>query len=560
RPPRSKLTSEIKLHLCGSYFDLDKELLASKSARIAKILRENPQENLSVSLHDIPADSETIEIVAKFCHGFDVDLTPENAVPVICAAHYLAMTESHCPDNLQNRAVVYFQREVLPSWTNCLKALKNSVNLLHHAAKLGLLDLCVDSVVAMVREDPRLLGDPLRDGEMPTSYRPNPRRKLFDLCWKSEDLTSLPLELYEPIVESLVLNRVPGEFIASNLCEYARTWLFSGDDDDTPMYETRSKRLTVEALVRMLLPDGGKKGSDPPIVVPSPILFRLLRYAVALEATAECRSRLETAIGRQLDRATPADLMIPSRGYSKGEKYDTECVRRILKNFYCSYAAAEAEDGGGSRLTRVSELIEEFLAEISSDGGTKISTFTEFAEMSAAAASSTGRSCDGIYRAVDIYLERHREMTKSEREELCKVVDCSRMSGEALQHAAQNERLPVRVVVQALFVVQLKLRETVASRRVEATERQKREEEEEEVEEEEEEEEEEDEAVRAEIEKMGSKVMELEKECCMMRREIESSRQQQQQKVSVWKEVKRKFGCVGTAAKNDCNCHVKKKK
>ena len=39
-------------------------------------------------------------------------------------------------------------------------------------------------------------------------------------------------------------------------------------------------------------------------------------------------------------------------------------------------------------------------------------------------------------------------MTEHERKKLCRVMDCQRLSLEACLHAAQNERLPLRVVVQ----------------------------------------------------------------------------------------------------------------
>lgn len=42
-------------------------------------------------------------------------------------------------------------------------------------------------------------------------------------------------------------------------------------------------------------------------------------------------------------------------------------------------------------------------------------------------------------------------------------MNCQKLSLEASTHAAQNERLPLRVVVQVLFFEQLKLRTSVAS-------------------------------------------------------------------------------------------------
>ncbi|XP_039004761.1 BTB/POZ domain-containing protein At1g30440-like [Hibiscus syriacus] len=43
------------------------------------------------------------------------------------------------------------------------------------------------------------------------------------------------------------------------------------------------------------------------------------------------------------------------------------------------------------------------------------------------------------------------------------VMDCQKLSLEACTHAAQNERLPLRIVVQILFFEQLQLRTSIAS-------------------------------------------------------------------------------------------------
>lgn len=56
----------------------------------------------------------------------------------------------------------------------------------------------------------------------------------------------------------------------------------------------------------------------------------------------------------------------------------------------------------------------------------------------------------------------HPWLTESEREQVCRLMNCQKLSIEASTHAAQNERLPLRVVVQVLFFEQLRLRTYVA--------------------------------------------------------------------------------------------------
>ncbi|XP_073040775.1 BTB/POZ domain-containing protein At3g03510-like [Primulina eburnea] len=542
--PKARPPSEVQFHIGGSVFALDKELLAPKSEKIAKLLKQSPHENPSQLLHDIPADQDSLEIVERFCQGYEINLSTENIVRVACLAHYLGMTESHCPNNLLNKTIVFFEQEIIPSWNKSIKALKTTENVLQEALQLGLVDYCVESVVSKVLEDPGLLGEPIKNlvsdddsDENGNGLRQaSVRRKLFDHDWKSEDLTILSLRLYEYIICMMLRRKVPQEYVAANLCDYAKKWLFYKRGDDASVYLENSQREIVEVLEGLLPRQKG--------VLPSTFLFGMLHFAMALGAKPECKNGLEIRIGNQLDHVSVKDLLIPCQGSSKDEQYDTECVRRILKIFYSNYTGP-----GDSGLLSVAELIDEFLAEISADIDLKKTTFMAFADMSVAASAGTPRTSDGIYRAIDIYLDKHRYLTESEKEELCRFLDCNKMTREACEHAAQNNKLPTRVVVQVLFVGQLKLRDEIAKevkiyggglKKVAEVEEQGKED------------------VVTEIEEIGNKILALESECSAMRREI-SCKNVKSPRKNIWKEMKRKLGCATTSI-HECDCHVRKKK
>lgn len=53
-------------------------------------------------------------------------------------------------------------------------------------------------------------------------------------------------------------------------------------------------------------------------------------------------------------------------------------------------------------------------------------------------------------------LQEHPSLTKSERKKLCGLMDIKKLTTDVSMHAAQNERLPVRVVVQVLFFEQVR--------------------------------------------------------------------------------------------------------
>lgn len=521
------------------------------------MLKEHPREDHSHVLKDAIADPETFELVARFCHGYEINLSTENVIHVACVAHYLGMTDSHCTNNLLTKAVDFFECQIISSWNKSIRALKAAENILQQAMDLGLVDACVESIITKSLEHPQLLGEPMKnitsndDGEdNGNAFRPNVRRKLFDFDGMSEDLTMLSLRLFEPIISAMIRRELPAEYVSAAVCQYAKKWVLSNMKlvDDGPIYKRNIHREIIEAVERML-PTKSR-------LLPCALLFEMLQSAITLDASSECRNGIEVRIGKQLDQATVKDLLIPSQGYAKEELYDTDCIRRILKNFYNNYTGTD-----GRKLVTVAELIENFLIEIAGDIDLKMRTFISIAELSIAVSEGIHRNSDGIYRAIDVYFDRHRYLIESEREEVCRILDCNKMSPEACEHAAQNERLPLRVVVQVLFVVQLQMRESIPKEIQGPDDRLL-------LFKDDEEEEEEaatrasncEEEVRAEMEKMGSKVLELEQECLMMRREIQngSCLKAKNGKVNMWKEMKRKFGCITST--HDCNCHVKKKK
>ncbi|KAK6160538.1 hypothetical protein DH2020_003919 [Rehmannia glutinosa] len=98
--------------------------------------------------------------------------------------------------------------------------------------------------------------------------------------------------------------------------------------------------------------------------------------------------------------------------------------------------------------------IDGYLAEIAKDHNLSLSMFMTTAEM---VSKFSRPSHDGLYRAIDTYLKAHPSISKSERKKICRLMDCKKLSADACMHAVQNERLPLRVVVQVLFFEQIRV-------------------------------------------------------------------------------------------------------
>lgn len=59
-------------------------------------------------------------------------------------------------------------------------------------------------------------------------------------------------------------------------------------------------------------------------------------------------------------------------------------------------------------------------------------------------------------------VQAHPWLSDTEKEELCNIIDYQKLSIHACAHASQNDRLPLRVVLQVLFFEQLHLRTALA--------------------------------------------------------------------------------------------------
>ncbi|KAM1140090.1 hypothetical protein ACFX19_040901 [Malus domestica] len=78
-----------------------------------------------------------------------------------------------------------------------------------------------------------------------------------------------------------------------------------------------------------------------------------------------------------------------------------------------------SSSGEEDKMNHQREILEavERLLPLASDIG-KIDTFDELAEMSNAASLGIQRTLNGIYRAVHVYLDKHRNLTEMEQEEV----------------------------------------------------------------------------------------------------------------------------------------------
>lgn len=465
------LASDVIVEVKDFSFHLHKFPLLLRS-RVLEHLIGRDQRNCVLQLHDLPGGAKTFLLVAKFCYGVKFELAASNVVSLHCAAEYLQMSEEYGEKNLIAQTET-FLNEIFSDWTGSIKALESCEEVLPFAEELNIVSRCISTLAMKVCVDPSLFSWPMSGNGMVLWNGIHVVTKSDPVSedWWYEDASFLSLYLYKRLILAIESRGIKPEKIAGSIINYAKRHLplcresgFQNGSHGAPF--DSDKRTLLEEIVELL--------PNQKNVTPTEFLLKLLRTSMILHASPSCRDSLERMIGAQLDQAAVEDIMIPNVGYSVETLYDIDCVQRILDHFMVAYQEELEYDSNSmdddrqliagdshslSPITTVSNLVDRYLAEVAPDVNLKLSKFQSLAAVIPDYARPLE---DGIYRSIDIYLKAHPWLTESEKEQLCRLMNCQKLSLEASTHAAQNERLPLRVIVQVLFFEQLRLRNSVS--------------------------------------------------------------------------------------------------
>ncbi|KAL6848018.1 hypothetical protein ACP4OV_022146 [Aristida adscensionis] len=223
---------------------------------------------------------------------------------------------------------------------------------------------------------------------------------------------------------------------------------------ESPTATWLKRRLLLESLVAALPPDaGGAAAAAGDDGITCDFLLKLLRAGSMVGAEAAMLRDLEARAARRLDQATLGAVMIPAFGHgghaAPALLLDVPLVLRLVRGFFKDGAAAKvAAGGGGAAAARVARLVDAYLAEAALEAGLRPA---ELEELARAVPAHARPADDALYRAVDTYLKAHPNTSKEERKSLCRLIDARKLTAEAAAHAVQNDRLPVRSVMQVLF-------------------------------------------------------------------------------------------------------------
>ncbi|XP_019414095.1 PREDICTED: BTB/POZ domain-containing protein At3g44820 isoform X2 [Lupinus angustifolius] len=480
----AELPSDICISIEGVNFHLHKFPLVTRCGKIARAHEESKNtdgKTLCMVLEDFDCGPDTFLLVANFCYGFRVELTARNVVLVYCAADHLEMTDEFGEDNLLSKSDSLFHRSILRNWKDCILALQSSEPVLSMAEKLHLVGKCLSALSMMVCTDPSLFGWPMMMyGSLQSpggsilwnGINTGARLRCSESDWWYEDISYLSVSLFERLIKTMQMRGIRSEKLAGAIMHYCRKYLPGLDrwqgGQGSKTRTVASFSLTPAAVdqsvllesIEKLLPE--KKGDSF-----CRFLLGLVRVALILNVNQTCRDSLEKRVGMQLELATLDSLLIPN--FSDSDTlYNTECIERIVHHFMSPGSSMPAfspssidpqTSPSSESLRKVAKLIDSYIAEIASDVNLKPGKIRSLAE----ALPDSSRSLhDGLYRALDTYFKAHPWLSDKEKEDLCSTIDYQKLSFHACAHASQNDRLPLRVILQVSFFEQLQLRTAIA--------------------------------------------------------------------------------------------------
>ncbi|KAL7236028.1 hypothetical protein ACSBR1_019335 [Camellia fascicularis] len=506
------IPSDFLIQIGDSTFHLHKYPLLSRSGKMNTIIYETRDSDLEkIVLDDLPGGPEAFELAAKFCYGIAVNLTATNISDLRCAAEYLEMTEDLEEGNLIFKTEAFLSYVALSSWRDSILVLKSCEKLSPWAENLHIVRRCSESIAWKACANPKGIkwaytGKPLKvssprwnesKDSTPGEHQPVPSD------WWFEDVSILRIDHFIRVLTAIRVKGMRFESIGAAIMHYAAKWLpglikegtvttedgsnnsnnhgsnsswkgglhliVTGTKDGVANIQAKDQRMIIESLISIIPP---QKDS-----VSCSFLLRLLRVANMSKVAHALVTDLEKRVGMQFEQASLPDLLIPS--YNKSETlYDVDLVQRLLEHFlvqeqtessspnaesFSEIHVYEETQTGHNVLNakmRVARLVDSYLTEVSRDRNLSLAKFQVLAE----SLPESARTCnDGLYRAIDSYLKAHPTLSEHERKRLCRIMDCQKLSIDACMHAAQNERLPLRVVVQVLFSEQVKISNAIAN-------------------------------------------------------------------------------------------------
>ncbi|MFS8020528.1 putative BTB/POZ domain, NPH3 domain, NPH3/RPT2-like family protein [Helianthus anomalus] len=455
RSVSSEVSSDLVVQVNGTRYLLHKFPLLSKCLKLQKLCSESPESTQHQTIHltDFPGGTESFELCAKFCYGIKITISAHSIVSARCAAERLQMTENVEKGNLVYKLDAFFNYCILNGWKDSIVTLQTTKCFQLWSEELGITSRCIEAIASKV------ISNPLKVN-LSRNYLTQETDKDDISGWWVEDLSELGIDLYwRTMIVVKSCDKVSAKLVGDALRIYASKWI---QNVSKILENDQNSRLLLESIVSLLPVER--------TAVSCSFLLKLLKAANILGASSSSRAELAQRIATQLDEATVQDLLIPSCSCSSNVMmtYDVEVVLTILEHFMLQSQSPPTspptspprvkgrfEQHRRSRSeNNIDFEVQESRRCSSTFHSSKIKVAKLFIALVEVVPDFARLDHDNLYRAIDNYLKLHPNLNKTERKRVCRILDCKRLSMEVCMHAAQNELLPLRVVVQVLFFEQ----------------------------------------------------------------------------------------------------------
>ncbi|ESQ30452.1 hypothetical protein EUTSA_v10011386mg [Eutrema salsugineum] len=452
---------DLKINISGQFtFLLNQDVISEYCGSLLKIIKHTKKKRnktmkspdiITIEIDDFPGGPDGFELVSRFCYnngGISIDVS--NVSTLYCCSVFLGMTEKFCFSNLLLQTEKFLEEMFSRSWNDIVLCLKNCEQVFLHADSYGLLDKLVFAAVTKISRNSEACSSspsssfasslsPETAKNTPESDKRSNLRTVS--CgrsneWWFDDLSSLSPRII------LKLIRIIGAY-KTNIKRIVLTRFL--------LHYLKTKLQTKSELVRNKieysdLADAAVKG----VILAGETafscrkLFWVLRVLSNFRLSKGSSTGLETLIGEILDQATLDDLLISAGGGRRESGfYNVELVIRLLRVF----VNKREEDSREKNMKDIGKLIDKYLREISPDQNLKVSKFLGVAE----SLPDSARDCfDGVYRAIDIYLQSHPNLTSEERTKICRCLNYKKLTLETCKQLARNPKIPPDIAVQAL--------------------------------------------------------------------------------------------------------------
>ncbi|XP_074273570.1 BTB/POZ domain-containing protein At3g19850 [Silene latifolia] len=454
-------------------FFLNQEIVSTFSKKLRKMIKQEKKKtqmkNVAFIIEDFPGGSNGFELVAKFCYNFGkIHITVANISNLYCASNYLSMTHKVSSFNLVQQVEAFLEGMFDWSWIDVLISVQNCEPFFHYADSSGLIDKLITNLLAKIAQNSDISlilssnsssssspestmvtsNNPFARSNSSAKTTPDKIKRLSSTsnhsstsnnnkAWWFDDLSTFSPRVIEKVIRTL------GAYGSDNnsllltkfLLHYLKTAVQTKKTSHINYPKPDYTGLVDTAIYGVILM--GKTAFS------CRALFGVLRLVSGFGLSNVCRTGLETLIGSTLDSAKLDDLLMFGQTDNETDQgvYDVNLVVRLIRVF------VQCEGLSIERLNKVGRLVDQYLAEISPDHNLKISKFIRVAQ----SLPDLARDCfDGVYRAIDIYLESHPNLSFEERSRLCRCLNYEKLSLEACKDLAKNPRIPPRVAVQAL--------------------------------------------------------------------------------------------------------------